>query len=95
LRAVDLQGTVTGEWALAAPVNPVSLHVLWCTPDGVFYRADRGKLQPLDLTTDRSQDVLRPPSFEGAKLPARSTEHSVPFLMIPAPTPHTSPKSMV
>jgi hypothetical protein len=61
LRAVDLEGTVTGEWPLP-PLDPaVGLDAVWCTPDVVFYsfgRDGRAELWRLDPATGRSQLVL-------------------------------------
>ena len=57
LRAVDLEGTVTGEWPLPPLDPPAHLDALWCTPDDVFYafeRNDQSELWHLDLRTGRS-----------------------------------------
>ena len=61
LRAVDLEGTVTGEWPLPPLDQPAYPHALWCTPDVVFYsfgRDGRAELWRLDPASGRSQLVL-------------------------------------
>jgi len=61
LRAVDLEGAVTGEWPLP-PLDPRAYpFALWCTRDGIFYqfeRDDRAELWHLDLATGLSEKVL-------------------------------------
>jgi hypothetical protein len=58
LRAVDLQGSITGEWPLARVETIWWGEALWCTPDDVFYTHNRGELWHLNLVTGQSKQVL-------------------------------------
>jgi hypothetical protein len=58
LRAVDLQGSIAGEWPLARVETIWWGEALWCTPDDVFYMHNRGELWHLNLVTGQSEQVL-------------------------------------